>query len=362
MSIAPEPLTFVDAERLKTSVAEIFRQLGLPADDAAVVAHYLVLADLRGVGTHGVSRIPIYAERLRRGLVRARPQIRVTRPASAAAHVDGDDGLGFVVARRALHEAIEAAATYGIGMAGVFNSTHFGMAAGYLLDAVEAGYAAFVFTNASPSMPVWGGRTPFLGTSPFAFGAPGGNGSPPVILDMATSVVARGKIRRAMQKGEAIPAGWALDADGRETTDARRAYEGIVLPLGGPKGSGLSLMMEVLAGVMTGAAFGGEVADQYRDRDRPQNVGHNLIVFRPELFTDVSTYRARMDALVERARACPRADEGQAILMPGEPEAGRMAERLVSGIPFTEGDIAMVREEAARVGLSLDADSLVKEH
>jgi LDH2 family malate/lactate/ureidoglycolate dehydrogenase len=147
------------------------------------------------------------------------------------------------------------------------------------MEAIDAGYAAFVFTNASPSMPVWGGRTPFLGTSPFAFGAPGGDGSPPIILDMATSVVARGKIRRAMQTGEAIPAGWALDADGRETTDARRAYEGIVLPLGGPKGSGLSLMMEIVAGVMSGAAYGGKVGDQYRDLDRQGRIRAGLDVF-----------------------------------------------------------------------------------
>ncbi|MCB5204584.1 Ldh family oxidoreductase [Neorhizobium sp. T786] len=359
-SNAGEAVFSVDAPRLENAVADIFRGLGLSAEDAAIVGRYLVLADLRGVGTHGISRIAIYTDRLRRGVVRARPEIRVTHPMPAAAHVDGDDGLGFIVARRALEEAIAAAEKYGIGIAGVSNSTHFGMAAGYLLDAVEAGYAAFVFTNASPSMPVWGGRTPFLGTSPFAFGAPGGNGSPPIILDMATSVVARGKIRRAMQKGEAIPTGWALDAEGRQTTDAGRAYEGIVLPLGGPKGSGLSLMMEVLAGVMTGAAFGGQVGDQYRDRDRPQNVGHSIIAFRPELFGDACAYRTRMDDLVERARGCPRLDEDQPILMPGEPEAGRMAERLAHGIPLGEADLAMLAEQAALVGLSIDTNALLK--
>lgn len=268
-----------DATRLEAGVAAIFAGLGVPGEDAAAVAHYLVLADLRGVGTHGISRIPVYADRLRRGLVRARPDIRVTHPMPAAAHVDGDDGLGFVVARRAMQEAIAAAERCGIGMASVRNSAHFGMAAAYLMEAIDAGYAAFVFTNASPSMPVWGGRTPFLGTSPFAFGTPGGDGSPPIILDMATSVVARGKIRRAMQTGEAIPAGWALDADGRETTDARRAYEGIVLPLGGPKGSGLSLMMEIVAGVMSGAAYGGKVGDQYRDLDRQGRIRAGLDVF-----------------------------------------------------------------------------------
>ncbi|GAA4120555.1 Ldh family oxidoreductase [Aminobacter aganoensis] len=360
MAVDGGPALLVDASRLETAVAAIFAGLGVPADDAATVAQCLVLADLRGVGTHGISRIPIYADRLRRGLVRARPDIRVTHPMPAAAHVDGDDGLGFVVARRAMQEAIAAASRCGIGVAGVRNSTHFGMAAAYLIEAVDAGYAAFVFTNASPSMPVWGGRTPFLGTSPFAFGAPGGVGSPPIILDMATSVVARGKIRRAMQDGQPIPAGWALDADGRETTDARRAYEGIVLPLGGPKGSGLSLMMEVVAGVMTGAAYGGKVGDQYRDLDRPQNVGHSFIAFRPDLFLGGQAYGDRLDDLVERARACPRSNEKQPILLPGEPEAARAEAALAGGLPLTAAELAMLREQAALVGISLDPDSLGK--
>lgn len=355
-----DTIAHVDAQRLEALVAAIFAGLDVPEQDAASVARYLVLADLRGVGTHGVSRIPVYADRLRRGLVRARPDIRVTHPMPAAAHVDGDDGLGFVVARRAMQEAITAAERCGIGMASVRNSAHFGMAAAYLLEAIDAGYAAFVFTNASPTMPVWGGRTPFLGTSPFAFGAPGGEGSPPIVLDMATSVVARGKIRRAMQQGEPIPAGWALDAEGRETTDARRAYEGIVLPLGGPKGSGLSLMMEVLAGVMSGAAYGGTVGDQYRDLDRPQNVGHSFIAFRPSLFLGEAVYGTRMGDLVTRARACPRIDDDQPILMPGEPEANRMKTRLAEGIPLTAADIAMLREQAGLAGLTVDLDTLGK--
>jgi LDH2 family malate/lactate/ureidoglycolate dehydrogenase len=358
---ATEKVNFrADPNRLEEVVAGIFSALGVPAEDAAAVGHYLVLADLRGVATHGVSRIPIYAERIRLGVVTAAPDIRIRRPMPAAVHVDGDNGLGFIVARRAMQEAIAAAAQCGIGMASVSNSTHFGMAAAYLLEAVEAGYAAFVFTNASPSMPVWGGRTPFLGTSPFAFGAPGGEGSPPVILDMATSVVARGKIRRAAQKGEPIPAGWALDADGKETTDANRAYAGIVLPLGGPKGSGLSLMMEVIAGVMSGSAYGGKVGDQYRQLDQPQNVGHSFIVFKPDLFLDGASYRERMDDLIGRARDCPRVNEDQPILMPGEPEATRMAERLRDGIPLAGEELAMLEEQARIAGFALDVDGLRK--
>jgi LDH2 family malate/lactate/ureidoglycolate dehydrogenase len=342
----------VRAEELRALVAALFAAHGLSEADAATVAACLVEADLRGVASHGVGRVPIYLRRLREGLVDPRPPLALEELTPVAARLDGGNGLGFVVARRAMAEAVERARTFGVGLVFARRSTHFGMAASYLRQAVEAGLAAFVFTNASPAMPVWGGRTPFLGTSPFAFGAPGGERSAPIILDMATSVVARGKIRRAAASGEPIPEGWALDAEGRPTTDARAAYEGIVLPLGGPKGSGLSLMMEVLGGVMSGSAFGGEVGNQYLDHDRPQGVGHCFIALRPDLAVSADAYRARIDALVERAKESPRLHEDRPILMPGEPEALTEAERLRNGIPLSAEDRAGLRDEAKRAGLA----------
>ncbi|GLQ36428.1 lactate dehydrogenase [Rhizobium albus] len=348
----------VDPVRLTELVARIFASVGVSTEDARTVADCLVLADLRGVGSHGVSRMPIYLERLRKGLVNAAPTLAVHEIAAACAKIDGDNGLGFLVAKKAMAEACARAGSYGVGVVAAHNSTHFGMAATYLIDAAEAGYVSFVFTNASPAMPIWGGRKPFLGTSPFAFGAPGGDGTPPVILDMATSVVARGKIRRAAQKGEPIPAGWALDADGNETTDAQKAYEGIIQPLGGPKGSGLSLMMEVVAGVMSGSAFGGEVGNQYADFDRPQDVGHMFVALKPDLFLGEGDYRTRMGALVSRAKGQPRLHEDQPILMPGEPESIREAERRRSGLPISVEDITMLENEASRAGVAFVADDL----
>ncbi len=347
-----------DPDRLRQAVAAIFRAAGLAAEDAGWVAHCLVLADLRGVGTHGTARLPIYVERLRNGAANPRPRLRLTRPAPAALHVQGDNALGFVAARFALDEAIALARAQGIAIVGVGDSAHFGMAATYLLRAVEAGMGALVFTNASPSMPIWGGRTPFLGTSPFAFGMPGGTDSPPILLDMATSVAARGKIRQAAAAGQPIPEGWALDAEGNPTTDSQRAYDGILLPLGGPKGSGLSLMMEIMAGVLTGGAFGGQVRDQYKARDLPQKVGHSFILFRPDLFMPADEIRARMDDLVARARACAPLDPARPILMPGEPEAATMQARLKTGIPLTEAVVTEILHEAARAGIPLAAADL----
>lgn len=345
----------VAAPELRECVAGLFHAAGLLPADADTVAACLVGADLRGLASHGVSRCAIYLDRLARGVVVARPDVRVSDLAPALARVDGGNGMGFIAATRAMDEAIRRARLCGIGMVVVQGSNHFGIAASYLRQAVAAGQAAFVFTNASPTMPVWGGRVPFLGTSPFGFAAPGAGEAPPLILDMATSVVARGRIRRAMAEGQPIPEGWALDAEGRPTTDARAAYDGLILPLGGPKGSGLSLMMEVMAGVLSGAAFGGAVGDQYRDRDRAQDVGHCMIAVEPALVIGAADYRRRYATLVAGAKACPPIDPASPVLLPGEPEARMEAQRRRDGIPLPEADLAMLRAEAERLGCPLPA-------
>ncbi|MET0528468.1 MAG: Ldh family oxidoreductase [Microvirga sp.] len=349
------PSERVGCEELQAFVAKVFVAAGLGEDDATTVARCLVEADARGVVSHGVGRVPIYLERLRLKLANATPSLVVRELAPAVAQLDGDNGLGFVVATRAMAEAVERARRCGIGLVFAWHSNHFGMAACYLKQAIEAGMSAFVFTNASPAMPVWGGSTPFLGTSPFAFGTPGGHRSEPIILDMATSVVARGKIRRAASRGEPIPEGWALDAEGRPTTDAQKAYEGLILPLGGPKGSGLSLMMEVLGGVMSGAAFGGEVGNQYFDNDRPQNVGHCFIALQPDLVVSADAYRDRLDELVSRAKDTPRVDVNQPILMPGEPESRIEDDRRRNGIPLSAEDRATLKAEANSASIALPA-------
>ena len=327
-------------------VSGIFAGLGLPAAHAQRVAECLVEADMRGVPTHGISRIPIYAKRLRLGLVNPRPKLELETPTPVVARLDGDNAMGFVVGTHAMAAAIERAQTYGVGLVFARHSNHFGMATAYLLQAVEAGLAAMVLTNASRSMPIWGGKVPFLGTSPLGLAAPGGT-EQPLLLDMATSVAARGKIRRAIQRGEPIPEGWALDEHGRPTTDAEAAYRGVVLPLGGPKGSGLSLMMEALAGVMAGAAFGGQVRDQYSDFSAPQNVGHCFLALRPDLFLPPGQYQADMDDLVRRAKASPLADGFDEILMPGERESRQVARQRRHGVAVSPADLDMLAAEEA---------------
>lgn len=332
----------------------MFLSAGMSREDAALIAGDLVKANLRGVDSHGVSRIPMYLERLRRSLVNPRPEVKVTRVAGAVASVDGDNGMGFIPSHIAMNAACDIAAEMGIGLAGVHRSTHFGMGACYALRAIERGYISLIFTNSSPAIAMWGGRTSFLGASPIAAGIPGGK-HPPYVMDMAMTVIARGKIRLAAMKGDPIPEGLALDVDGNPTTDAAKAFEGVCLPFGGVKGSVLGTLMDLLSGVLTGANFGGDVKSLYFDHSGPQNVGHLFFAIRPDLFMSLSDFGARMDEFYTRIKALPRAAGVDEIMLPGEPEQRREDQRRRDGIPVTANVIEDLTAEGKAVGVVFPA-------
>jgi LDH2 family malate/lactate/ureidoglycolate dehydrogenase len=346
----------VDRVHVASGAADAFaRRLliahGVPEADAAIVASCLVSADLRGVDTHGLTRLPGYLDRVRRGLINASPALEPKRVTPVAAALDGQNGFGFVTGTRAMQEAIAIAREFGIGIVSVRRSTHFGMAASYVLQALDAGLIALVFSNASPAMPPWGARAALLGTNPFAAGAPAGR-HPPFLLDMSPAVAARGKIRRAERRGESIPLGYALDAAGRPTTDPKAALGGVVLPIGGYKGSGLAMLMDIRGGVISGANFGGDVGDQYKTYDRPQDVGHFFLAMRPDLFVREDEYRARMDTLIERVHAAPTAEGSDDVLIPGDPERHYEEERRRTGIPYSAGEVAALQDEALKAGVA----------
>jgi LDH2 family malate/lactate/ureidoglycolate dehydrogenase len=343
---------YASAEAMTDFAQAVLAANGLPAADARVMAECLVKADLRGVDTHGVARLPIYLDRLRRGLVNARPSFRPQRVTPVAAVLDAQNAFGFLAGLAAIREAVAIAQELGLGVVAVKHSTHFGMAATYVLEALEAGMIALVFSNASRAMPPWGGREALLGTSPLAAGAPAGAGGTAFLLDMSPAVAARGKIRRALKRGESIPPGYALDAEGRPTTDPERALQGgVVLPIGGPKGSGLSMLMDIFGGVLSGAAYGGDVGDQYKQA-RPQDVGHFFLAMKPDLFVPLPDYKARMDTLIARVRACPPAAGFTEVLIAGEPELRHEAERRRRGIPYNRNEIADLQREAEQVGVA----------
>jgi LDH2 family malate/lactate/ureidoglycolate dehydrogenase len=351
---APEPdkpRVRVTAEAADAFARRLLVANGVPAADAAIVAGCLVSADLRGVDTHGLCRLPIYLDRLRRGLINPRPKLTPKRVTPVAAALDGENGFGFVVGTRAMAEAISMAREFGVGIVAARRSTHFGMAASYVLQALDAGMIALVFSNASPAMPPWGARNALLGTSPFAAGAPAGR-EPAFLLDMSPAVAARGKIRRAERRGEKIPPGYALDAQGRPTTDPKAALGGVVQPIGGYKGSGLAMLMDIFGGVISGAGFGGGVGDQYKAMDRPQDVGHFFLAMKPDLFVTDGDYRARMDTLIERVRNSPTAEGFDEVLVAGEPERREEARRRRDGIPYDPLEVAALQQEAAKAGVA----------
>jgi LDH2 family malate/lactate/ureidoglycolate dehydrogenase len=348
-------VSYFDPKQLEAFVVAIFENAGLPGADARIVAEGLVAANLRGIDSHGVSRIPMYLERLRRGVVNPKPNITVEKITAAAALVDGDDGMGFMAGRRGMDEAMALAADAGIGFVGVKRSTHYGMAAIYVMRAIARGYIGFAWTNSSPAIPVWGGRTPFLGAAPFAAAVPGGH--TPYVLDMAMTVIARGKIRLAAMHGEEIPEGLALDAEGRPTRDAKKAFEGVCLPFGGVKGSALSMLMDLMCGVLTGANYAGAVKSLYFDHSEPQNVGHVCIAIRPDLFMPREQFEHRMDTFVDTVKKLPRAADVEEILIPGEPEERVADQRSRTGIPITDDIVKLLRDEAGRFGILLPESS-----
>lgn len=290
-------------------------------EDATTIAENLVAADIRGLASHGVSRIPMYLNRLSLGLVKPNPDIKITRVSHSALKVNGDDGMGFIVSKKAIEEGAKIAEETGLCLVGIEHSTHFGMAALYVKQALAEGLNCLIFTNSSPALAPFGAKTVFLGAAPLAAGMVGGNSAPPYILDMAMTVIARGKIRVAMTNHEKIPEGLALDKDGNPTTDPEEAFKGVCLPFGGVKGSSLAMLMDIIAGLYTGANFGGEVKSLYYDHSEPQNVGHLFFLFRPDLFISEKEYKERMDVFYKRLKNLPKAAGFDEIYMPGEPEA-----------------------------------------
>jgi LDH2 family malate/lactate/ureidoglycolate dehydrogenase len=316
-------------------------------EHASTVADCLVAADLRGVDTHGVNRIPSYVARIRQGVLdpTAEPELKEITP--VVAQVDGKNGFGFVAAKLGMAKAIDMAKIFGIGMVSVKHSNHFGMSAWVVQQALDADLMSLVFTNSSPALPAWGGKSKLMGVSPIACGAPGSEH--PFILDMAPSVAARGKIYKAKRRGEKIPKDWALDAEGRQTDDPSAALQGVMLPMGGPKGSALAIMMDVFSGVLSGSAFAGHVTNPY-DPSRPADVGHFLVAIKPDLFMSMDEFRERMEYLYQRVVGSEKMAGVDRIYMPGELEQSVQEERARSGIPYVEAEIEALNEEAKRVG------------
>lgn len=335
----------VRAENLKQFIEQLLVAEGMQPGNAQIVADVLTFADLRGVGSHGVSRLPIYLARTAAGVMALDPEMRTLTDRPGVALFDACNGFGQVAGAKAMELAIAKARVAGCGAVGVRNSNHFGVAGYFALQAVRAGMIGMVMTNASPAMPPWNARQPLLGTNPLAIGIPAGTAEP-VLLDMSTSQVARGKIRRAAATGESIPTGWAFDASGQPTQDAQAALQGSMAPMGGAKGAGLSLAIDLLCGVLTGACLTGEVKNAV-DLSGESRTGHFFLAIDVGAFMAPEAFAGRVDAVAAMIRAMPAVDEGQ-VFLPGGVEAETAHLRSDAGIPIPRDVMNDLAELAAR--------------
>jgi len=330
-----DDLILVQADSLVAYCRALFENAGMPANDAQLAAEQLVTADLRGVESHGVVRMAIYLERLRCGVVSAKPAIRTVRETRSTAVVDGDNGMGQIVGEHAMRLAVAKAQQHGEpAHVAVGGSNHFGAAAWFAEIAARADMIGFAYTIGGINhMVPWGGAQAMLGNNPFAVALPI-RGESPFVLDMACSVAARGKIIVAAKEGRPIPADWAVDRDGMQTTDARAALAGFVAPVGGPKGYALTMTIGLLSTMLSGAFFGSEVTHMYDDLEHPQNIGHLFAAMPIAAFEDLDTYYARMRKAVDDVRGVRRASGVDRIYLPGEREALLLAERRRDGLPI----------------------------
>jgi LDH2 family malate/lactate/ureidoglycolate dehydrogenase len=326
---------------------------GLEDAHAASVARTLVWTSLRGVDSHGVARVPVYAERLRSGVLNTRPRPQVVRRDGAVALVDGDHGPGQVAALAATDLSIALAREFGVGIVSVRRSGHYGAAGYYAIRAAEAGLVGISMTNTEPLVIPYGGADAALGTNPIAFAAPTPDGV--FNLDMATSQVAMNKVFNARSEGRAIPEGWGVDERGEPTTDPNAAVFGV--PLGGYKGYGLALMVEVLCGVLAGAGVRGGVGNLYSGGQEQQNSGHFHLALDPERTVGRDAFAGMLGGLLDELRAIPPAPGFDAVLVAGDPEDRARAERERTGIPIEPALWARLCELGDELGVSAPAAS-----
>ncbi|MEY3380554.1 MAG: hypothetical protein RL468_1152 [Pseudomonadota bacterium] len=347
MTTSPQvPRALSEAELTELGI-RAFVGLGLPQEDAQAVCQILVLADLFGLSTHGMSRVESYGERLLVGGIKARAQIRVERVAPAMVKVDGDNGTGPLVGMRSLQAAMALARECGVGIALARGSNHFGPISPYSYLAAKEGFASIIGSNATTTIAPWGGSDARLGNSPLGFGVPNPGGQP-FLLDMAMSVVARAKIRSALKRGESIPETWATDKQGRPTTDPAQALDGFLLPIGGHKGYGLALLVDLFSGLLSGAAYLNHVKSWVDAPEEPQNLGHFFILINTQLLGSSQWLTERMMDFAAILHESPPADPGKPVLVPGEIELAKMAQQRQHGIKIDASTLALLQQHATR--------------
>ena len=339
----------ISSETLQTTISEIFRRCGMSSPNASLLAETLVLADLRGVHSHGVLRVPEYVQKLREGGVDPRGEPRMIKDDGATLLVDGGNSMGQIGGTFAMRRTIERAKLSGIAAAAVRGSNHCGAMAYYAMMALAEEMIGIATTNALPAMAPWGGADKILGINPLAVAIPAGEEFP-IVLDIAFSGSSHGKLRVYHQKGLAIPADWALDSEGQPTTDAAAALKGLLRPIGGYKGTGLALVMGVLSTLLSGASYGTELGNM---ADGPQagHDGHFFMALRVAAFEEPGLFKQRMDQIIRQIRNSRQAPGVDRIFPPGHLEADTEQRYRRDGIPLNSATVHGVNQAAAQGGV-----------
>jgi len=355
----------VSEESLRKFSEEVFVRLGMSPEDAAIEADVLLWANLRGVDSHGVLRIPWYVGNVDRGIMNPKPNIRVVKETPATLVVEADQAFGPVVTVFAMNKVMEKAKKTGIGWGFIRNTTHQGAMGYYAQIASKNDMAGIVSVCSPPNMAPFGAKAAGVANSPIAIAVPAKKHRV-LFVDMATSIVARGKVWLAVDKGVPIPEGWVLDKEGNPTTDPAQGV--IFLPVGGPKGSGLAMLFECISSVIIGNPLLGprlmekkaevkqaEVKGAHPDH-LPRPIQNSVVAaIDIEQFTDVESYKEHIDNLIDGIKGLPKAEGFKEIMVPGEPEERTFADRSINGIPLPEGTIRNLRSVAERFGLKLPA-------
>tara|TARA_X000001036_G_scaffold268640_1_gene249340 strand:- start:379 stop:1386 length:1008 start_codon:yes stop_codon:yes gene_type:complete len=300
---------------LRTKIIQIFKKHSLSKKHSEICADYLIKAELVEAKSHGLIRLKMYCDRLRKKLINPKPKIRIKKISSTISHIDADNSIGFVSADIAINQAIKNAKKNGLGLVAVKKSGHYGLSSFYAEQAVKKNLMVLCFTNAPPALAPHGAKKSLFGTNPICFGAP--TGKTPFILDTSTSIINRGKIRRANKLGRKIPYGVALNKSGNITTNAKEALLGTQLPIAGFKGSGLAWMVDILSGVLTGSSHGGKTKDPFDNFTGPQNVGHLFITINPKIFVG-NNFMKEIKKNIKLVKNLPKAKGFSSILYPGE--------------------------------------------
>ncbi len=300
---------------IKKEIISIFKKFGLSNDHALISANALINAELVGAYGHGLSRLKMYCDRIKKKVINPKPNIKIKKISQSISHIDANDSIGFVAADIAIKKAIQNAKKTGIGMVAVKNSGHYGLSGYYAEQAVKKNLITMIYTNAPPAVAPHGALKSLFGTNPICFGTPTGS-KIPFILDTSISMINRGKIRVAARNNQKIPEGVALDKFGKPTVNARKALEGVQLPIAGFRGSGLAWMVDILSGVLTGGNHAGRVKDPFDDFSGPQNIGHLFITFKTNLF--VKNYNNRINNNIKTIKRLPKIKGVKEIMYPGQ--------------------------------------------